>query len=311
MAIAKVRDPFVQAVLMLIGLAGLRVFIGVWLVPDSLVAVVHFLVDAIFLGVPLIAITIAARHEWSPKLAIGSVLVGMFIQFGLPTAAGAVFGRGVIGPLMPLAQIGLPIWTAGLGACVATLIREKNILIPIAIFLAMYDVFLVFAPIGFTRKLMAVAPQLLPKIGAQIPQVSTRSTGTHLPPAAFAGPADFVFLAMFMIALYRFGLKGRETARVVVPVLIAYMLIVEAAHLALPALVPIGLCVLFVNFREFKLSKEEKQSTIGLAVVGAFVLGWMFVKFRHRSEQEPPSALSRSMDDPGNRKAPPRPEIKL
>jgi hypothetical protein len=205
--------------------------------------------------------------------------------------------------LIAVAQGALACWCVGLGALLATLVKEKNIILPIAIFLAAYDFFLVLTPWGFTQALLKVAQPVFRKVAAQIPAVTSAPTHGVAAPQAYVGMADLVFLAMFFIALFRFRMRTRETLFAVIPALVVYLLIVlffgdvslfGFSLSALPALVPIGLAVLLVNWREFQLSRDEKLSTVVLAVLAIGFL--VFAATRPK-----PSTLPKSPPGPSQR----------
>ena len=245
-------------------------------VPAGLLTVANFSMSALFLGGPLLALCFAARDPWTPKTAALFVVLGVVVQVGcfLVNAKFINHASVMFQVINAIGQIGLPIWCVGLGALLATLCKDKNILVPIAIFLAFLDMFLVFSPFGVTNRVITHYPGILNAVAVQIPS-AVRSTTPghavhHVRAGSLAGPADFLFLAMFLIALFRFQMKGKQTVMIVIPTLIAYMVLVTITHFSLPALVPIGLVVLVVNWREFKLTKDEKMST---ALVGALGLG--------------------------------------
>ena len=228
------------------------------------------------------ALCYAAQDNWTRKTAL------LFLGGGVGTHLLSIYlTRGVLhGPsvvsdiIFAIGQVGLNVWCVGLGALLATLIKDKNLVVPIAIFLAFFDMFLVFSPVGVTQVVLKELPGVLPAVGVAIPVAAAKNPLTgHVTAGAFAGPADFMFLAMFMIALFRHNLKARRTVLVVIPTLLIYMLAVGLFHLALPALVPIGVCVLLVNWRDFDLSKDEKVSTVLVALLGAGFFTWgMFQK---------------------------------
>lgn len=274
----------------LIALAFLRVVIGFVSLPISLLGPANFMIGALFLGTPLIAIVIASRFSWRPGHALVAVLIGFALQFGCFAVNSQVFRfHGPVAPwLVAFGQVGLPIWCAGLGALIATLIKERNLLVPIAVFLILYDAFLVLSPQGITGKVVREAPQMLSNFAVQIPQVKAGPAKGSVDPGTLAGPADFVFLAMFMIAIYRFGMRGKQTAQLVIPVLLAYMFIVQTLSIPLPALVPIGACVMIANWGELKLTRDEKLSTVFIALIGLALLTWSFMKSK-RGTTAPPA----------------------
>lgn len=259
-------------------LAALRMALPFIPFPNAILPFLNFLLlIGVFLGT-IFAIYRAMSEKPNPQLAILILLVGVFLQVAAISLANNIFGgKGFTSILfLAIAQTGLMIWCIGLGALISSLLREKNILIPVAIFLVGFDIFLVLTPVGVTQKLMKSHPGLLQQAGMAIPRatsqhhnVSNASPAT----AALVGPADLVFLGAFFLAMYRFGMRPKETMKIMIPVLIGYMILVLATGWALPALVPIGLVTLLVNRREFNLSKDEKASTIVLTllVIGGLI----------------------------------------
>ena len=127
---------------------------------------------------------------------------------------------------------------------------------------------------------------------------------------AYVGPADFLFVGMFFAAVHRFKMRTHETFRAVGGALIAYLLIVLLlGHISigavslgmLPALVPIGVAVLWTNWREFTLTKDELQSTIGVAVVMLALLIWASTRPKPRPE---PLQTAASQAAPGPQATP-------
>ena len=287
--------------LIVLGLALVNLLRQFILVPISFVRVVDFLLLVGFFIAPIFAIYRAMSEIPTPKQAAALVGIGALIQGGFLLLLNLGFrNTGLAASICKdLSQIGLMIWTIGLGSLVASLVREKNILIPIGIFLIAYDYFLVLAPMGFTKKLMAANPNLLNQLGYAIPKSRTH---TDLPTAtnaaiaatsAVVGPADLVFLGAFFLAMFRFDMRPKETLRVMIPVLICYMLLVLVTGWSLPALVPIGLVTLIVNRNEFKLNKDEKASTIGLAVIAVLILAYLATRKPTRPVEPSPSASFR------------------
>ena len=262
--------------LALLGLALFRVALGFVGVPTSLVFISALLVTAIFVSVPVFALYRAADHPWTSKLGIGFFIAGLVIHFGLfGLVRGEILGTGVWAAIGgAISQQGLMIWCVGLGALLATLIKDKNLLIPVSIFLAGFDVFLVLTPIGPTKQILEKAPEVLPAIGLNIPKVQSTPTMGPVEAFAYVGPADFLFMAMFFIALFKFKMKTRQTLIALVPAILIYLVLALLLG-PIPLLVPIGLTVLLVNFSEFRLNKEELLSTgvIVLLVIAAIGYG--------------------------------------
>jgi hypothetical protein len=277
-------------------LAIVRIALGYVSFPLKSLATVDLLIAALFLAVPILALFFAANARWQWKTAAGFVVGGVAVQVGIITLGNhATLPSSVAGILTAVAQGALTCWCAGLGALLATLIKEKNIILPIAIFLAAYDFFLILTPWGYGEKLMKVALPVFRQVAAQIPSASAVPTHGLATPGAYVGMADLVFLSMFFIALFRFQMRTRQTLYAVVPALIVYLYIVMMLGNkelfgfklgALPAMVPIGLAVLIVNWREFKLNKDEKLSTIVLAVLAVGFLAFAATRPKPQPELE-------------------------
>jgi hypothetical protein len=283
---------FIAAVL---GLGVFRFLLGLVRVGEAWVIPLNVLLAVLFLGIPILALFFGANHKWGPRLALGFVIGGALLQW-----LGVEFRdmTGIAGGVLnAFGQAGLQFWTVGLGALLATLIKDKNILVPIAIFLAIFDVFLVLTPMGITQQIMQKAPEALPSVAAQVPALGTNQPTGKALTAAYVGPADLVFLGCFFVALFRFRMQTRLTFKLVVPALLVYLAVVLSTGWPLPALVPIGLCLLVANWREFQLSKDEKISTAVVAALGLALLIWSAT--RPRPMPEPPAELSNSVGAPG------------
>lgn len=281
---------------MLALLLALRILIGFVSLPLSVLPVVNLLVSAIFLGLPILAIFFAANHPWTWRTASAFLVGGLAVQAVAVIVDRQMFGgKGALsGVVNAVGQAGLSTWCVGLGALLTTLLKEKNILVPIAIFLAIFDAFLILTPVGFTQKIMQAAPQALPTVGMQVPAVVAEPTTGRAAVGAFVGPADLVFLGTFFVALFRFRLRTRETLRLMLPVLFVYLVVVLVAGWNLPALIPIGLVLLVCNWREFKLSRDEWLSTAVIAAMGLALLGWGIT----RPRPAPPAAPSPTASGP-------------
>ncbi len=306
-------NPLAVFIGILIGLAVLRLAIGWITIPESLLKFANTVSGLLFLGGPLLGLVYGAKAKWTFPLSFACFFIGLVIQVASIFALRSLGpGSGALGGLLnAVAQVGLPLWCSGLGAMIATGVKDRNILIPISIFLIGFDIFLVLSPQGFVKQQLERSPQMFQSMAGQIPAFTAGPAKGHIEPGAYVGPADFVFLAMFMIALYRFDLRAKETARLIIPVLLVYMLVVVGWNLPLPALVPIGACVLIANGREFSLTKDEKQSTIGLLVVVALLLGWTWwsgLNQRRHGKARPDVPLKSTLS-PAPPESPSRPEL--
>ncbi len=274
-----------------LGLAGLSVALAFLPVPPRLVPIVYLLVGAVFIAAPVFALFRAADHPWRPWLAVVFIGVGVSAHVGLAYAAAILGPRGVWpATLSSLAQTGLMTWCAGLGALLATLLKEKNMLIPVAIFLAAFDVFTLLTPAGPTQAIMRAQPQIFESVSWTVPKVQEVPTFGPVAATARIGPADFLFMAMFFVALYRFQMRVRATYLWLAPTLVAYMVFVFVAG-PLPALVPIGICVLIVNWREFRLTAQEWGATALVAALGLGLIAWGMTRPKPPPEPSPPAPV--------------------
>ncbi|MCH7944868.1 MAG: hypothetical protein IIC73_02460 [Armatimonadetes bacterium] len=277
----------------------LRVLLAYLLVPIVLVKVLTVLSAIVFIGAPIYAIFRAGSHGWTNKAAFsllvpGALLhvVGALLFQALPPAGFAsVF-------VQALGQTGILIWTLALGVLLALFIRDKNLMIPVAIFLVGFDMFLVFNPSAPTAFLMRQGSINAQVVLMTVPQMKSESEQTgRVESLAFVGPADLLFSAAFFTLLFRFGMRPRQTLNWLIPVLVVYLVIViffgtqtigPLSLAMLPAMVPIGLTVLIVNRREFKL---EKQELLGVLFVAAMAVALAWYGIYRASTEDPQQAL--------------------
>jgi hypothetical protein len=150
-------------------------------------------------------------------------------------------------------------------------------------------------PSSFTpqAKIAAQATEIIGNMGLRVPAVRSTETGiSNLPievrDIGFVGPADLFISAMFFAAIFRYGMRSKETAIRLPPVLIAYLFLVFLTGMPLPALVPIGITFLIINWREFKLSKDEKIATWVIAFIAMAMAGYgLYAKLTHKPQATP------------------------
>ena len=296
-------------------LTALRIGIGFLALPESLLATASVLATVLFMALPILALFAGAGHRWDLRQAVAIVVLGVLVQVGcheLVRLAAAPAAKGVFDAV---GQSGLVAWCMGIGAALACLLKDRNMLLPIAVFLALFDVWLVFAPEGFVGKALSGGPTpidlkdvalKIPAIAAQGAPAESAANGLAQI-QAYVGPADLLFLAMFFVALYRFEMRPKATFLAIVPVLTLYLAVVllfpdvwigPIRLAALPALLPIGLTVLWTNRREFRLLPEERAITWGLLLLGAPFVAWRILATQSSEPVEiwtPP--LEKSIED--------------
>lgn len=238
----------------------------------------------LFMVLPLTALYFGGAMQWRPAVSaivfLCCVIVVAVFAFGVHRSPNA-YESGVL----QIARLG---WPMALGFLISGLIKDKNLLLPIAIVLGTVDILAVFAPMGTVRQGLQ-SPAIRPIFDALAFQVPKFGSVT---PAAQMGPADPLFLGMFFYALHKFGMRTRETFYWVVPALLIYLLIVllfgnasigGISLRALPALVPIGLAVVVANRKEFSMSRDERRMTLGVAALCVCLLVLGFVRLRYRT----------------------------
>lgn len=261
----------------------LRLFFGFVLFPVA-VAQVFSVVNAIlFVGLPVYAMFRAGQHHWAGKAGVFFLATGVIMHVGGAILARYVSGPGVAGEVvfMAIVQTGILFWTLGIGALLSLVVSDKNLMIPIAIFLVGFDMFLVFNPDSPTRRLLESAPAVSQNVLSSVPAPKTTAEPkAGVQDLARVGPADLLFAATFFALMFRFGMRSKKTLIWLVPVLIAYLgIVILFGHVSigplslamLPAMVPIGLTVLLVNWKEFKLQGQE---ALGVVLVSLVSIGF-------------------------------------
>lgn len=291
----------------------LRAVLAYVALPPAAAAVASVFTTGIFIVVPFAGLFCGAAFAWKPPQAWILTLAGVVLHGGSlaalqslkpPPATALVLGNFM--------QIGMLGWTLGLGALVSILIRERNMLLPIAIFLAGMDALLILTPFTPQAQIAMNNPQVVGNLGLKVPAV--KSIGAEQLPLAvndilFVGPADLFISAMFFAAMFRYGLRARQTATWLIPVLVGYLFLVLLTQMPLPALVPIGLTALIVNWKEFRLSKDEKAATgLVLAIALAMAAYGAYAKATYKPPKPPagslPSPDGQAPGEPGQNTGP-------
>jgi hypothetical protein len=257
---AAVSFLSVVALFLLLWMANAAITVPVAAIPAG-----NAIATILFMGIPVIGLYMGCRLDWTPFKAIATLVLCLAALAGLSLLATSPLSTG----LMQLARLG---WPMALGVLISSLIKDKNLLLPIAIVLAAVDFLAVLSPVGTVkhglqsstiRPVFDVLAFQLPKFGS-------------ITPTAQMGPADPLFLGMFFFAIHKFGTRSRETLLWMLPALVLYLSIVivygKSSVMgiplgALPALVPIGAVVVAVNWREFSLSPSEKLMTAFVAIL--------------------------------------------
>jgi hypothetical protein len=173
----------------------------------------------------------------------------------------------------------------GLGATLAKLIREKNLLAPVIPFAAMVDMLTVLTPGGFVKQVMEKAPEVAERASVAVMAAPNAPEATaRLTPIAIIGVGDFIFLALYAACLIRFGLaRARDADRAVrraVGLLALVLWVLPALGLAprLPALVPMAVVTLALNWRAFQLSRQEAIASVVVIALALGLIAWVFTR---------------------------------
>ncbi|MES2460566.1 MAG: PDZ domain-containing protein, partial [Armatimonadota bacterium] len=87
--------------------------------------------------------------------------------------------------------------------------------------------------------------------------------------AVTIGPADVLFVALFLSAIYQMNLSRRQTFLWMFGLLGIALLIVQTTSLPIPALAPMGIAVLVANLRHAAFTSQEKRD---LGIGAAFAV---------------------------------------
>jgi hypothetical protein len=206
---------------------------------------------------------------------------GFLLLVGLLLAAplGFVLLLGRLGSPAPLWLAGaanglfLPAAAALAGAAIGRVIRHPNTLLAGAGFAVFFDI--VVVTMGTVAVLLRNAPHVIAgaSVGGGVAPVVPPAPGRPLPPPPLSwvtiGPADVLFLALFLAAVTRLGLSERATLAWMYGLLAAALVLVELQGWPVPALAPMGVAVLLANARHARFTRDEK---VALVYGGAFAL---------------------------------------
>ncbi|MGD9495338.1 MAG: hypothetical protein AB7Y46_03405 [Armatimonadota bacterium] len=208
------------------------------------------------------------------RLTASSELVGMLLGLGLWwLLAGLGERRDTVRLLaVPAADVVFLLTCVWAGRLLSRIVRERNIMLPIALVLALADIFTVF--VGPVALFLHRAPEVVAHLSMKLPAVGSAAGpegAAGLTHFAALGLGDVIFAALLLTGAARFGLNVRAT--------FGWMLGLVAAGLALfvavPAIPPMpvlplmALGFLIANRGGFALSAEERRI---MAVAFGFVI---------------------------------------
>jgi hypothetical protein len=149
----------------------------------------------------------------------------------------------------------------------------------------MVDMLTVLTPGGFVKQVMEKAPEVAEKASVAVMAAPNAPEATaRLTPIAIIGVGDFIFLALYAACLIRFGLRVRATLIGLFVALWVYLALVlwvlPALGIAprLPALVPMALVTLALNWRAFQLSRQEAIASVVVIALALGFIAWVFTR---------------------------------
>ena len=165
------------------------------------------------------------------------------------------------------------------GTILARIIKEKNLLLPVALVAMPIDYVGAMTAVGFTHGVLKHAPKVVQSVSVPVPAVSS---ATSIGPIAFIGPGDVLFMALFFAVVQNFRLNDRGTFWWMYGLLTAAMLaVLLVPNFNVAALVPMGIAVLIANWRAFQLSRDELFALLYAAILVFAVVGGFYVYSHH------------------------------
>jgi len=209
----------------------------------------------------------------------------------LPTAQeiGYIVGNSPFDTAKMLMYGAILFIACSIGCLVSLRVKDKNLLLPVVMFAASIDFWTV--TVGPVSSMMKHMPDIVSAVSAPIPKAGT---GAFVP-AVSMGMGDPLFMALVFAVVHRLGMNGRRNFGFVCVIMTVAMLAVMMGGLPyLPALVALAVAVVAANWREFKLSRQEKISTAIVAVVllASLPLVWALMRSMNSPKPKPPAPVS-------------------
>ena len=174
------------------------------------------------------------------------------------------------------------------GILLSPIIREPNVLLPVALVSMPIDYIGAMTSIGFTQNAVANNPHLVQALSVPVPHVGSAGHHGILQPIGFIGPGDALFMAFFFAVVLRLDLNKRGTFWWMYGLLTATMLLVLFTGLGIAALIPMGLAILIANYCFFRLKREEVFATIYAAgLILIFVSSFYLYSHSHFFHSRP------------------------
>lgn len=251
-------------------------------------------ITALFIVATLLVAAAAARVQITWRVELLGMLLGLGLWYVL-AGLGEENSRLRLATV-PAADVVFLVACVLAGRLLSRIVRERNLLLPVALVLALADVFTVF--IGPTGEALEKMPELVTHLSIKVPQVGSAAGPagaaglTHM---ATMGPGDLVFAALFFAAVVRLGLNLRASfIGILIPVvigLVGFMLL--PALPGVPVLPLMALGFLIANRGQFRLSREEQVSLLIAGVFVALVLAGVWLLTRALLPEAPEDEQAR------------------
>jgi hypothetical protein len=231
--------------------------------PSGGVAAIAIVAGVAFIGIEVAIIALVARLPLSAKS-----------QLALVIAFGLVFGAALVvqlrlrasegSPIALVRSVALMIAATAFGVMASRIVRERNLLVPVAVVAGAVDIWGVY--FGFVAEVQKKAPEIAQHLSAAVPAASAAQV--PVPLLSAVGPGDFLFMGLFVAAVRRLRMNLRATLwALFVAFLIVPAVFAVAGLPALPGLPFIGVAVIVANWRHFRFSRAEKFAVL-YAVLG-------------------------------------------
>lgn len=231
----------------------------------------------------LIAAEIGRLLQSVPRIVMAVALCGAVIG---PMRYGVAVGRmmppwSLISHLPALPDLFFIGFAAALGALVSRLLRGANMIPPVAAALGLVDIWTVLLN-GPVHRVLASHSQAAQGVAKALTvALPAPAASSGAAPMTVVGFADYLFIAFFVSALTRFSGDTALFRRNVIAlsiILSLYMSIAMATSWALPALVPMAVAMIAVNWRCFHYERSEVFALLYAGLFIGLILGlfWWF-----------------------------------
>ena len=252
--------------------------------PDSVLTLLKYPSTAVFMLLQLWLVRSVIMLRVKPLTSFGLTLLftAVFLAFVLylhPHPSWPyVINKALFSSLPLLMGLCIVLGCTFFGNLLSRIVREPNVLLPVALVAMPIDYLGAMTSIGFTNTIVTSTPQIAQMVSVPVPSVGTDLHHGALHPIGFIGPGDVLFMAFFLAVVLRLNMNVRGTFWWIYGLLTATMLyVLSPLGINIAALVPMGLAVLIANYSYFKLKRDEVFATLYAAgLILVLVTGFYF-----------------------------------